>query len=653
MEMQTKRELYELLDALVDGSPDDHQQRRLGELLSEQEARQVYLEYVDLHAELMLSAQRRAAVTPDLADLVAVKKNVKTVRPTGGAFHNRALAVAALAVALMVAFLLFWRQSPQAGGLDPQPLASVVEMEEAEWSPDSSAFAGSKKLTAGMLNLRRGTARLEMGCGARVSLRAPATLELIDSKAVRLLGGAMTVIAPDSAVGFRVLTPTADVVDLGTEFSVAVDAAGATEVHVSRGVVVTRSTGSEAVVPILQGEAGRIDVEQGDIVPTRFDATRFARPSSGTPDAEAQPQHARYAPIPADARVVFLGDRATDRETHLLLINQAFAELPSETQPKLFNRGVCFRLLSGEREFERHVASFRPTHAVLQFSSELAMNTGRHLLSEDEFERAISRLCRRLENEDIEPIIATGFPLDERFAAAQPVLDKYNAYLRRLADERGYRLADVEQQFQLAGKSNVRLLAGNGRWPTFEGHRQIARAILTAWGYPDAEVANTLELSLLPGVVTQWRYRFKRSAQPLEAEEVARLRAVASWQSLSLPQSGDKFARRLADRSHSITYRDRMRGFATNLFRKGSEGIEAIAAVESDQDRTAFLNTGATLQTVWLNGEKVFEGRRWTGWHAGKQRIPVQLRAGENKIVIEADTSFFVSITDEHDWPLP
>jgi hypothetical protein len=86
------------------------------------------------------------------------------------------------------------------------------------------------------------------------------------------------------------------------------------------------------------------------------------------------------------------------------------------------------------------------------------------------------------------------------------------------------------------------------------------------------------------------------------------------------------------------------------------EVVEGHAAVESDRGGDAVLNTGANLKTVWLNGAKVFDsgdGGRWTGWHAGKERIPVRLRAGRNTIVIEAKFNFFLSVTEALDWPLP
>lgn len=646
--MTQKRELLELLDELIDGAPTEEQQHRLGELLQDPETQRLYLEYFELHAELGLSAQGFASPNNSLA---SSEKDRNDSPKFKGRKNRLGIVVVATALSLAAVFLALWNAAPSNLSTEVLALATIIESESAAWTSESAQAMNHQRLAKGHFELQSGQVELLMNCGARVSINAPAKFELIDAKAMRLFGGGMTVNAPDSAVGFRILTPTADVVDLGTEFHVAVEELGTTEVHVSQGVVVARSTGSEAVVPILHGEAGRIDIEQGDIVSMRFDATRFGRPSSSSVDMESK-QSQTYPPLAPGSRVVFLGDRTTDRETHLLLIGQALEHLPEAEQPKLFNRGVCFPLLFDEADFEEHITAFHPTHAMLEFGSELATNTGRHLLSQKQFEQAIRRLCDRLERENIIPILSTGHPLQGKFSASQPALTQYNAFLRRLANDRGYRVIDVENTFRNAEEQNVPLIATNGRWPTFEGHRQIAQAILATWGYPDAKVDRSLDVSLLPGVITNWQYRHKTSEESLTVENVNSLDADETWKTLSLPQRGDKFARRSADRSHSITYRDRARGFATNLHRKNSHGIEAIATVYSDKARTVYLNTGATLRNVWLNGERIHQVRGWTGWHAGKQRIPVELRAGENQLVIEAGSSFFVSLTNEYDWPL-
>jgi hypothetical protein len=53
---------------------------------------------------------------------------------------------------------------------------------------------------------------------------------------------------------------------------------------------------------------------------------------------------------------------------------------------------------------------------------------------------------------------------------------------------------------------------------------------------------------------------------------------------------------------------------------------------------------------VWVNGKQIYKNEAWTGWHAGKQRIPVELTAGANTVVIETAANFFLSVTDNNTW---
>lgn len=501
-----------------------------------------------------------------------------------------------------------------------------------------------------------------MKSGAEIVLQAPLVAELIDPKAVRLLRGNLSLKVPDEGIGFRVITPTTDLVDMGTEFGAAVEESGATEVHVARGVVVVRSTTGSGVVSILSREAGRVDVPRdendmshGDFMSIGFDPSRFRGLSTTT--AAAGKDESRAAgdlsgPIPPGARVIFLGDRATSRETHLLLINQALADLPDAVAPRLFNAGFAFRLHSDEPKFQEKVAALRPTHAVLEYGPEIAASREPWKpCTVEQFQKAITRLVDRLQQAGIEPIIATGFVVSNEYRAAEGLLRQYNEVLRELARSRKLRLADVDRLVRQS--SNASRLTGAYDIPTFEGFRIMAAGVLDAMGYPNAHVPEALQLGLLPGVLTEWKSRLKPSTDSLDSQRALTLEPGKDWTTLKAPQQDD-LSERLPVPSQSFLWQDRMRGYVLHKNWGTANQVEAIAYVDSPTEREAFLNTGGNLKTVWLNGRRLFDrGRDWTGWHPGKERIPVRLQAGRNKIVVEAENLFFVSVTDARDWPLP
>ena len=128
------------------------------------------------------------------------------------------------------------------------------------------------------------------------------------------------------------------------------------------------------------------------------------------------------------------------------------------------------------------------------------------------------------------------------------------------------------------------------------------------------------------------------------ARTVAALKPDAGWKTLTLPEKGPA--------GHWWAEQERRRGFAQALDKLAGpgKGYQAVATLQADKSRKVFFNTGAQLQTIWLNGQRIYHNESWTGWHAGKERVPAQLRAGRNVIVIEMGPAFFLGVTDDNDW---
>jgi hypothetical protein len=108
------------------------------------------------------------------------------------------------------------------------------------------------------LKVERGLAEIRFRCGARVVLEGPARLELLSEKSARLLRGKLTARVSGPAAGFEVLSPQGKVIDLGTEFGVAVSEQGATDVFVFEGKVTALSTTAGDPVNVTQNQAARI-----------------------------------------------------------------------------------------------------------------------------------------------------------------------------------------------------------------------------------------------------------------------------------------------------------------------------------------------------------------------------------------------------------
>ncbi|TWT96314.1 FecR domain-containing protein [Neorhodopirellula pilleata] len=645
MKRADRLKLNDLLTLYCDDHLSASQHSLLAGMLEREDARQYYLDWMSLHGELAVGNVWVESLDFNHSSLqITQSEPVPSFASAAGLGHpsrlhwwfSRTGIVAALVVFILSFALLRQDTSPALG--------TIVGQSNAQWKGGPKSVGDP--IGAGVLELASGEAELLMQCHAAMTLHGPVTIEVRDAKAIKLLSGRVSLNVPDEGIGFRVLTPSADLVDMGTTFSVDVVDRHQTELHVAKGTVVARSMQADVVVPFYALEAARIglgDFSEIDFIPEIF-PNQFL-------DEERVDELPVGAPIPLDSRIVFLGDRWTDRESHLLLFRQALTDAGIDHQIQLFNLGVAFPLSFTEQHFRDCVESVRPTHAVLEFGSEVALE--RPARTPQNFETDIRALIDRLEVAGIEPILETTILGPSIAHEDRSRLSQYNEILRRLAQELNLRLVDFANRYKASESSGRSLLAPEGVWVTFAGYQELTRSLLAQFGFANVVVPNHLRVTLLPGIVKSWRYRFKDSKDWLNADEVRDLEVNEDWKTLELPQPQGPYAERLSD-SNLASFRAREQGFATGLWSVPGWGLIAKASLHSPDSRRAYINTGGTLFSVWFNGRQVYSrGRKvWTGWHAGRERIEIQLRPGDNDIVIEADNSFFVSVTDQPDWSL-
>lgn len=627
MDENTRERLHARMAELLEDRLGPEGEAELHDLLSSSpEARALYGQYLELHADLALRTTEPAAVE----------------RPVPAARRSRWAVPLTVAAMLLVGIWLGW----QGGTHRRAPLGRIVSVEGS-----ATARYAPGPLHAGELAVAGdGRLRLEMSSGARVTLPGGGRVEVVDPKMVRLIRGQVVVDVPERAIGFRVVTASADVVDLGTEFGVSVDETGSTEVHVFRGVVVTRSFGGTRVVPLVANEAGVLDPLTGEIQPIPVNPRSFGVSAPSGP-ARAVPTASRDR-LPPGARVVFLGDRMTARGTHLLLMNQALRPLPEAEAPRLFNAAIAFRLFFTEEDMARYVGAYRPTHAVLEFGPDIAGAANPE--TPESFGNALVRLVDRLRREGVEPILTTGYPTDRRNGDAQRLLDRYNERIRNLAAERGLRFVDVDRIYRTDGQGGRSFVLPRVNVPTFEGFRVLAGELLGAMGFTGVGIPTSADPRPLPGLIREWRIRHKPKTALLTEDSIREAVPDGTWEALVLPME-DRYSTRLPDPSHAPGFQQARQGFALGLHRRGM-WVEAAAEVSSETPRDAVVNIGGAVRTVWLNGSRIhseLDGGAYTGSAAGKVRIPVRLRAGTNRIVVEATSNFFCSLTDTMDWALP
>jgi hypothetical protein len=147
-------------------------------------------------------------------------------------------------------------ESPAADGPE---VAWLVNAQDCRWA-GGAAPADMRPGT--VLAVDRGLAEVRFRSGAVVVLQGPAALELLSGNSARLRRGRLTGRVAGPVKGFELFAPGGRVVDLGTEFGVAVADAGQTDVYVFDGRV--QAAGGDAkVVDLTTDQSARLDAAGG------------------------------------------------------------------------------------------------------------------------------------------------------------------------------------------------------------------------------------------------------------------------------------------------------------------------------------------------------------------------------------------------------
>ena len=265
----------------LDGQITDQQRQSLNEMIAnDRDATVWYLEFVDMlscfskygttdiedisadsaeaNADNTLSGDfednivlwRSLAEEEINAPTVTIEKPIQTepiekievAKPTR---HVSKLAVYTLAISTAAIFLMMVMIL-----LTPSTLPIVAVLDEqigTHWGAMTQPLEAGSELRSGILSLKKGFAKFKFNKGAEVVIEGPADFELLTDEQMMLLSGKLSAKVPGRAKGFIVQTPTATIVDYGTEFGVEVDETTNTTVtHVFAGLVELRDSSDPA-----------------------------------------------------------------------------------------------------------------------------------------------------------------------------------------------------------------------------------------------------------------------------------------------------------------------------------------------------------------------------------------------------------------------
>jgi hypothetical protein len=283
-------ELWELVEALVEGTATPQEQERLeARLRAGPQAQAFYVAYLDLHSFLQWRTRGESAG----------RSKVSPFWPTArGSWTRMALAASLLIGLGLLAGLLATRHGPDEDGppdfpdAPPGSVAVLIDNSNTVWEKDMTlpTETGSA-LPPGRLKLKAGVVELAFRGGGEVTLEGPADLDVRASDQAFLHRGKLVAQVPKGTPGFQISTPGMVVTDFGGECGLLSDGSGQTEVHVFEGQVgasPTDKSGEPLPGMRLGNKAGaRIDVAHRAIVPVPLNEQAFSslRPEVRVVDA--------------------------------------------------------------------------------------------------------------------------------------------------------------------------------------------------------------------------------------------------------------------------------------------------------------------------------------------------------------------------------
>jgi ferric-dicitrate binding protein FerR (iron transport regulator) len=275
MTPQVRFELEQLLSALCDGSLTEPDHVRLDSMLNgDGECRRHYLEYVDLHSQLLAAPGLPAG---DFTE----PSSPPHATPKPRQWRRLAATLALVAATLVVSVLLqiLWSQRPRGQRPDggdgaANALATVAQTSECVWEGPTKPKAGAR-VGPGELRLTRGLARLHFDGGSDLIIEGPAVLNVDGAAEATLRRGKAVFHGDDTGPPFEFHTALATLVDVGTEYGVEVGDRQE-EVHVFNGEVRRTPQGGGEAELIGANEARHYD---GTVPgqPAEFDEAKFVR----------------------------------------------------------------------------------------------------------------------------------------------------------------------------------------------------------------------------------------------------------------------------------------------------------------------------------------------------------------------------------------
>ncbi|KAA5545892.1 hypothetical protein FYK55_02965 [Roseiconus nitratireducens] len=235
-----------LISALVDGKLSDQQRLDLNRVLRESPAAvERYHELLDNH-EALCAIYPGEVFAESLADDsldgdIEKKTRSRATTPLVSSFSRRLMIFASAAILLIAVGLAGYLvgtdpgrqragENESTGNNQEQTVAGHAMLHRSvsvQWAKNTRPYRDGDVIPNGRLRFDAGIAEIEFFCGATLTVEGPADLEVQSDWSVKVSQGRLRARVPPAARGFVVHADETEIVDLGTEFALDIDAENA------------------------------------------------------------------------------------------------------------------------------------------------------------------------------------------------------------------------------------------------------------------------------------------------------------------------------------------------------------------------------------------------------------------------------------------
>ncbi|MBK1825552.1 LamG-like jellyroll fold domain-containing protein [Haloferula rosea] len=249
-------------------------------LANSEEARELYLDYVDVHNVLDLEISMPRVIHPAFSNVVPVEQ-IRERQQRRSMIQATMVAAAVLMLLAVVFKFVIVPDRPPLLTFEVAP-DTIFAVTHSKARADGSEPEAGTLDKGSQLKLRQGTVKLTLSNGVTSVVQAPANLTLVNEDRMAIREGVAWFHVPANAVGFQVTTPRLQIVDLGTEFGVTCAPHALDQVHLLQGRIEVSHRVGLKNKEVLSGTTARIAGPAGRLNPTPVRAEDFIKtlPSS-------------------------------------------------------------------------------------------------------------------------------------------------------------------------------------------------------------------------------------------------------------------------------------------------------------------------------------------------------------------------------------